>query len=357
MAYELWKTGGLTAEGQLTTFDKRLLSRFRAETIFNRWGSQRGIPVRGGKSISFRRLDPIYGGSPTGVHATLSYTQGMAALTEGTAGAALNATWVEIIATVSQYGQHVAITDLAERQSIDDLVPEYTENFSEAMTEALDLITRDILVAGSNVQWASIAATRGGASGVGSGMYLNLAELREAKRTLLRANAKGVRQEGSKFVVVTHPDALYDLEGDSTIQNAWFYAGSRGGENQIFDVAFRDLPFGFRMYTTSSARIFPSLGLSGADVYTTLVFGEEWYGTIKLNAMPAKIIRKPIGSSGVFDPLDQVGTIGCSNPADLKLRVITGKAYSRKATVTRGKLRLVHSADWVEETQPAKLAA
>lgn len=95
MAYELLGAGGQTAQGQLTTFDKRLLSRFRADTIFNRWGSQRGIPVRGGKSISFRRLEPIYGGSPTGIHATLSYTGGMAALTEGTSGAALQATWVK----------------------------------------------------------------------------------------------------------------------------------------------------------------------------------------------------------------------------------------------------------------------
>lgn len=44
-------------------------------------------------------------------------------------------------------------------------------------------------------------------------MYLTLAELRAAKRTLLRNNARPVRSEGNKFVVITSPDALYDLEG------------------------------------------------------------------------------------------------------------------------------------------------
>ena len=56
------------------------------------------------------------------------------------------------------------------------------------MTEALDLITRDVLVAGTTVQYAGTAGSRGG---VGSGMNLNLAEIREAKRVLARSNANG----------------------------------------------------------------------------------------------------------------------------------------------------------------------
>lgn len=86
--------------------------------------------------------------------------------------------------------------------------------------------------------------------------------------------------------------------------------GDRGDTNQLFDVAFRDLPFGIRLYTTSLARILPSLGLSGADVYATMLIGEEFYGTVKLDSLPARIIVKDVGSSGVYDPLDQVGTVG-----------------------------------------------
>lgn len=121
---------------------------------------------------------------------------------------------------MSQYGQYLQLTDMAEAQSIDVLLPEYTENFAEAMTEGLDLVTRDILVAGTNLQYASTAGSRGG---VGSGMNLNLAELRKGKRILMRANARPVRSEG-KFVCATHPDSLYDLEGDSNITNIWQYA-------------------------------------------------------------------------------------------------------------------------------------
>lgn len=106
---------------------------------------------------------------------------------------------------MSQYGQFIQITDLAEDQSIDMILPETVENFAEAMTEALDLVTRDTVSAGTNVQYASTAASRGA---VGSGMNMNLAEIRKAKRTLMRANAKPIRSEGGKYVLITHPDCL-----------------------------------------------------------------------------------------------------------------------------------------------------
>lgn len=64
------------------------------------------------------------------------------------------------------------------------------------------------------------------------------------------------------------------------------------------------------MYTTSLCRIFPSLGLSGADVYGNLLLAEEAYGTVKLDALPARVIVHERGTSGVFDPLDQLSTAG-----------------------------------------------
>jgi N4-gp56 family major capsid protein len=306
MATELWGQAGHTVEGQLTTFNRRLLSRFRAENKFNKYGKQDGIPKNGGKSISFRRMEIIW---PAGNVATFGAqaSAGSLLLTEGTPPAATNATWSEVLATVSQYGQYSLISDLAADQSIDDVVPEYTENYSESMRDCLDLVSRDVLVAGTNVQYASTAGSRGG---VGSGMYLSLAELRRAKRTLKKANAKPIRKASSKFVVLTNPDAVYDLEGDTNISTPWQNAGARGEGNQVFDVTYQDLPNGFRLEETTLARVFASAGLSGADVIATLVLAEEAYGTIKLDAMPAEIIKKERGSAGTNDPLNQVASVG-----------------------------------------------
>ncbi len=312
MAYQQLGVGGFTPELQLRAFEKRLLSRFRAGTVYNKWGVQKAVPRNGGKAIHFRRLEALLGASYAAAYNSGgAYASGPAVLTEGTSGAAIDATWTSVSATINQFGAYIQVTDVAENQSIDEVIPELTENFSEMMTEALDLFTRDILVAGTAVQYAATAASRGGLQ---SGQYLTLAELRKAKRTLTRLNAKPIRSESGKYVVVAHPDSLYDLEGDSNVVTAWQNAGVRGDANQIFDVAFSDLPFGFRLYVTSLARIFPSAGASvaggAADVYATLVLGEEAYGTVKLDALPARIIRKELGSAGANDPLDQVGTVG-----------------------------------------------
>jgi N4-gp56 family major capsid protein len=277
-------------------------------TVYNKFGMQAGIPVHGGKSISFRRMEAVLGASYAAAYNSGgAYASGPLVLTEGTPGAAMDATWVQILATVSQYGGYILYSDLAEDQSIDPIVAESTENFGEAMKEGLDLVTRDVVTAGSNVQYSSTSLSRGA---VGSGQYLSLTELRRAKRTLLSFNAKVVAKEG-KFVCITHPHALYDLEGDSNITNIWQYAGGRGLDtNQLFDTEIKDLPFGVRVYTTSLCRIFASLGLSGADVYGTVLFGDQWYGTINLEKMPAKVIVKERGSAGTADPLNQLMSIG-----------------------------------------------
>lgn len=309
MAYQQWATGGLTVEGQKTTFDRRLLSRFRANIILSNMGVQRGIPKNGGKAISFRRQEAVLGASYAAAYQSGgAFASGPAVLTEGTPGAAMDATWTEIVASVAQYGGWIAYTDMAEMQSIDQIVPETVENFGEAMAEAAELLTRDVLSAGTNIQYAGTATSR---ATVGSGMFLLLKELRAAKRTLLRNNAHPVKAEGNKFVLYTHPDCIFDLEGDSNITNIWQYAGDRGiDKNQLFDVAFQDLPFGIRVYQSSLCRVFASLGLSGADVYGNLLFGEEWFGTIDLDALPARVYTKDFGSAGTADPLNQLATVG-----------------------------------------------
>ena len=307
MATELYGTGGLTVENQLKQFSKRLIERFRAGAVYNQFGRPDGIPTQGGKSISWRGLTAIYPAGTAGSDAAASEPS---ALTEGTYPADIHATWREVLASVSQYGQWIKYSDMAELQSIDPIVPQYVEALSEAMTDAIDLLTRDVLVAGTNVQYASIAATRGGASGVGSGMYLTLAELREAKRTLKRNNVRPHSKGGGKYIVIAHPDAGHDLETQSDIINVWMNAGPRTDANQIWDTEIKDLPGGFRIMETTNSRIFVDAGLSNADVHATLVLGEGWFGTVKLDGMPARIIRKLRNEGGPANPLETFASVG-----------------------------------------------
>lgn len=310
MATQLVGAGGLTVELALRQFQKKLISRNRAETHFMRagLGVKASIGQRMGKSISFRRQDSIY---PAGTAASSAAGSAPTALTEGTQPAAISASWSEVLATCSQYGQVILYSDLAETQTTDDVMAESVQNLQESMNDALDLLTRDILVAGTNVQYASIATTRGGASGLGSGMIINLAELREAKRTLMNNNVKGVSAEDGLYVVITNPNASYDLESDSNITNIFQYSHQAQHNEELFKPHFRDLPLGFRLFVTTNVRVFVDAGLSSADVVSSHVFGEGAFAVIDLEAFPPQIIRKERGSGGATgDPLNQIASVG-----------------------------------------------
>lgn len=78
-------------------------------------------------------------------------------------------------------------------------------------------------------------------------------------------------------------------------------------------IYFRWVPASTTDWTTTNAlKVVPyGGGASGAEVYSTLIYGLNAYGTIKLGGTGGnvRIIMNPPGSSGALDPLEQRGTI------------------------------------------------
>jgi N4-gp56 family major capsid protein len=289
-------------------YERKLLDRFRTTTVFNRFGDGKTIGKNQGVNLSWRRMEiirPVAVASPQWApDATYTSATG-ALLTEGTYHTpTVIASWYETTATIRQYGFASYLSDVNINQALDPQIPEYVENFGEAMSELLDLVTRDVLLQATNIQYAN---GRQSSSAVISGDFLNLVELRKAKRTLKRVNAQPV--EDGKFVVLGHPDTSYDLEGDSNITNIWSNGGAGGKQGQIFDTTFKDLPLGFRYYESSICPISRASGYG--DVYNTFVLGKQAYGTVKWDAIPSRVIVHMPGESGTADPLDQVATVGC----------------------------------------------
>ena len=291
MANELFAVGGLSPQAR-RYHEKQLLARSVPQFVYMKYAKVRGIPERGGINIQFRRFERI--------------TTSTTALTEGTPPSETQATFVEINFTVNQYGQYSRLSDVAIKQSQDDLMSEYSENYGDAAADALDQLMRDNIVAGTNVQYASTATSR---ATVGSGMYLTPAEVRESVRTLSRNNAPKVTSVG-RYVAITHPDARFDFMGNSDAVNAYQYAMPRTEQaNPLFTGELADW-MGVRFDVTTQAKIFSSAGLSGADVYATLVFGQDAYGATKFDSMGMALIVKPLGSAGANDPLNQFSTVG-----------------------------------------------
>ena len=290
------RTASITAELK-QFYDRKLLSVAIKDTAFLQYGVKRPIPARGGKSIEWRRFEKFI--LPTG-----SYI-----LTEGTAPAETNATVSSVAATISQYGQYSRITDVLETQSFDPLIAEYVEKYGVAMAEGLDTICQQELSNLTTTQYADSATVvnTSGAGAVGSGNYLDAAELNEAKRTLARVRARPVVD--GKFICFIHPDNTKDLFEDPDIVDAFQYAAPRSAENPMFSGVLGDW-MGVRFVETNNLRLRTSYGMSGADIYEVVMVGAEAYGVTELTAQSARTIIHPRGTGGHTDPLEQYSTVG-----------------------------------------------
>lgn len=292
MPYELLGAAGLTAEAR-TTYARALIMRARPMFVHAGHGKKASIPRNGGNNLQWRRLEARVGITT--------------ALTEGTPGAITQITFISVTGTLDQYGQYTPISDVAMLQSIDDVVAEATEMYGETMGDTIDLVARAAMTGGTTIQYRG---TRGSRGDLRSGDVINYAEAREVVDTLRRNNAKPFGD--GLFLGIMHPDTERDMFADADILLAFQHALG-GGQQQLIKGRVGDF-YGVRWLVSSNGRIFASAGLSGADVYATLVFGQEWYGELDYAAKDplsiAEVIVKPIGSAGTDDPLNQRATIG-----------------------------------------------
>jgi len=285
-------SGGLTVQAR-TFYVTELLSRAVPNFCYLGWGMQKNIPARGGINLDFRRLERPAAATT--------------ALVEGTPPAATAVTWTHVSATIGQYGAYARLSNIVIDQSIDEQVAELVTMWGENMGDTLDIIARNELIAGTTVQYAGVAASRGGLSAL-----LLEAEIREAVATLKKNNVKRIAKAGNRYVAIGHPNAEYDFIGSpaGNFSYVMSMAGARGESNPLFTGDSFDY-LGVRFQWTSNARVYGSAGMSGNfGVFTTLVMGEGYYGESRLSAEAADIIVKPVGSAGALDPLDQFGTVG-----------------------------------------------
>lgn len=283
------QTTGLITQELQTYYDKKLLSRLIPNFVFANFGQKRSIPKGNGKTIDFRKF--------------ASLTAATTALTEGTTPAGNSITVSNLTATVAQYGDFVEVSDFLDLVAIDPVIDEMANVFGEQCADTIDQLTRDVIVAGTVVQYAAGRASR---VTVTSADTFTVTELRKAIRTLRVNNAKPMAD--GYFVAVIHPRTLYDLQGDSAWVNAHLYTDS--GIKDLYK-GEAGMMYGVRFIVSSNAKVFTGAGSGGIDVYGTVIMGQEAYGLIDVAGGSAcQMIIKPHGASGTADPLNQRGTIG-----------------------------------------------
>jgi N4-gp56 family major capsid protein len=285
-------SSGLTNEDK-QFYDNVLLERSQENLIHTQFGQLRPIPGGIGTSIEFRRFERITTTEDT-------------TLTDGTVPSGESLSISTVVASVPQYGAYVLGSDHLELASVDPVLSELTGLLGQHAGETLDRVARNILTAGTTVQYANARASR---TALNSGDVLDSTEVLTAVANLKNQNARPLVSR--RFVALIHPFTWQRLMADTTITNIFQNAYQRSDEGNPLAVGELGDIYGVRFVESSNSRVFSSLGQSGSDVYATLVLGADAYGVSEIDSLSLQSYFQPRGSGGATgDPLHQIWSMG-----------------------------------------------
>lgn len=283
-------------------YDKTLLMRAVPAFIYGRWAQARNIPRKAGTStIKFRR----YG----------NLTAATTPLSEGITPVGSQLSVTDITATVAQYGDFITITDVLDYESEDPILMETAEILGDQMADTIDQLTRDVICAGTSVYYAGSGHTLRSQVAVGELITDTLVKksVRLLKNNKARKIARMINAEtginttpiNAAYIGLVHPNTTYDLKAVTGWVPVEKYASTKKAMDDevgaVDEVRFVESPNG---------KVFTGQGAGGIDVYATIIFGAEAYGTTAVNGEAVKNIIKPLGSAGTADPLEQRATSG-----------------------------------------------
>ena len=278
-------TGQEMSPQMKTFYDKVIIKNAVPNLVHDQFGQKKPIPKNSGKTIEFRRLNP--------------FAKATTPLTEGVTQDGKKLDWATVTATVSQYGDYVTTSDMLDMTAIDNNITEAGRVLGDQAGISLDGVVREILNAGTNVQYGDGSKTS--RSAITDTDVMTVAAVKRAVTTLKRMNAKKINGD---YVAIIHPDVAYDLMNDTKWEAVATYNPKNLYAGEIGRL------YGVRFVETSEAKIFEKAGASSIDVYSTLFLGADAYGTTSIDGGGLEMIVKPKGSAGSADPLNQRSTVG-----------------------------------------------
>lgn len=300
-------TTSQVAPGNQAFYDRNLLTRAVPADVHGRFGQKRPIAKKNGNQIKFRRYSAL--------------TPALTPLTEGVTPSGSSLAVTDIVATLAQYGDFVVLSDVVDMVNQDPVITEATEVLGDQAGITIDQVRRDVLVAGTNVAYASGAASRAATINKITGPDLD-----KAIRFLKNQNAKFIKDgiSGSDkvgsgsvrkaFIALAHPDVEFDLE-----QIAGYRAVSDyGSQESVMEDEIGSYK-NIRFVSSTNCKVFADAttvltggfkGTTKNDVYATLILADNAYGICPLAGAAMETIVKALGSGGTTDALNQRSSVG-----------------------------------------------
>lgn len=281
------QTSGLAIQLK-TTYNRTLLENARDKLVHHQFGKEYTLPKGGGLTMEWRKPNTL----PV---ATTPLIEGEPP-TEDTFG------YSSLTVTIAQYGAFVKGSDIITVVTLDPLLDNITEEQGVQAGLTIETIERDALNTGTTVQYANGAGAR---ASIDSTDVISNVEIIKAVRTLMVNNAP--TYQGGDYAAVIHPYTWATLIQDNDVVNA-INAGNNGGKQLFSGELVRWM--GVRFTQSTLAKVFTGAGAAGINVYSTLFFGRNAFGTLSLSGMDMETLFHAKGSAGAADPLNQYWTKG-----------------------------------------------
>lgn len=276
-------------------YDRVLLTRALPVLVHGRFGQERPIPPRvGSKTIRFRRFNAL----PTNTNE----------LTEGVTPAGQKLSTTDLTAIVKMFGDFVEITDEVDMFSVNPVFSEAAELLGEQSGQSLDIVGRDILVAGTNVIYSGAASSRATVAAVIDAEDLDrvIRFLQSKNASMLTPNLRAGQNVGTgpvrrAYWGVANPDVLFTLDNIPGWKDISEYGSGSSEPDEVG--SYKSL----RFLSTTYAKTFLGGGAASttvkntagnADVYATLIFARDAYGNTKVSGKGLQNIRKSFEQAG-----------------------------------------------------------
>lgn len=281
-------------------YDRTMLKEARPFLVHTKYGQVKDIPKGNGTVIKFRRYSLL--------------SANTTALSEGVTPSGTQLSVTDITATVAWYGDFVTLTDVLQTTTLDPLLTETAEVLGQQGGNSIDQVCRDVILAGTTIQYASTASSR---VTVTASMKLTLTEIREAVRTLQGNNARKMTKMvnatdgfnttpiNASYIAIITEDTLFDLKDEAGFTPVEEYSSQKN--TMEMEVGKMD---DVRFVMTTNGKVYSAAGAGGIDVHGTLIMAKDYYGITRISGEAMKNIIKTLGSAGTADPLDQRSTSG-----------------------------------------------
>lgn len=257
-----------------------------------------------------------------------------APMAEGITPPGQQISYTDYQAVLQQYGDVVWITDVIQDTHEDPVLKEMMARCGEQAAQIIEMVTIDVLKAGTNVVYAGGVATRGAVVGT-----VSRGDLRKIVRGFHRAHASPISRIVSPtqnvstsgveqgFYAMAHTDLESDIRNVSGFKTVVEYSnpgqalpGECGAIEKIrFILTAMWKPWLSAGANTASgdganARLAggtaPGAGAVACDVYPIVVVARDAYAIVRLQGMSAVSVYVGNPKSTGSDPLAQRGYVG-----------------------------------------------